>query len=352
MGEPSPPNGVVAATSKLVPAALGGALVLVALATLSSVWAPLLFAAWTAALVEPLVVRLERVGARRSLGAAVVVALLVLLLVPMALVVSTLGRAAIELAREVLSSPATRSALRTIVSNGEEPPASTLDGVVSLLQQHGATAWEAARSVAGAGARAALVAIVFVAALFEFSARGPRVRAYLESRVPIPRQAFERLAGAFVETGRGLFIGAGLTALVQALVATVAYVALSVPRPHVLGALTFLCALVPAVGTALVWGPVAVALWLEGHTGRALGMLAIGALGVSSIDNVVRPLLQRWGGQVRLPASALLVGALGGLIAFGPAGLALGPLALRLAREVLDLWSESREAAHRSDEPR
>jgi predicted PurR-regulated permease PerM len=149
-----------------------------------------------------------------------------------------------------------------------------------------------------------------------------------------------RLAGAFVETGRGLIVGAGLTSLLQASVATAVYAALDLPRAIVLGAMTFVASIIPAVGTSVVWLPVAVALGIRGEYVQATIVLLAGALVISTIDNVTRPIFQRWGGKLDLPAFVLLLAAFGGLGAFGPAGLVLGPLSLRLAREVLVIARE------------
>ena len=80
---------------------------------------------------------------------------------------------------------------------------------------------------------------------------------------PVREQTSERLAAAFVETGRGLIVGAGLTSLLQASLATVLFAALGVPRA-IVGALTFVASIVPAVGTSVVWLPVAVGLGLRG----------------------------------------------------------------------------------------
>lgn len=123
------------------------------------------------------------------------------------------------------------------------------------------------------------------------------------------------------------------------------FAALGVPRALVLGALTFVASIVPAVGTSVVWLPVAVGLGLKGDYARATILLLVGALGISSVDNLTRPLFQRWGGRLDLPAVLLLFAAFGGLRAFGPAGLALGPLSLRMAREVLAIAREQRERA-------
>lgn len=336
--EPPPVDRVVVAAGAV-------ALVLLAARALTPLWAPLVFAAWTAAVLDPLAGRVQRLaGGRRGVGAAACVGLVLSLLLPIGLVLNTLGRSALSLSRQVLASPEARQALETIVSpDPEGSHALDLARLVTLAREHGATAWGALRGFAGASAAVFLAVFIFFVALFQFLSSGREMWAWWLERSPVPRPATERLGGAFLETGRGLLVGAGLTALVQAVVATVAYLALGVPRAPVLGALTYVCALIPAVGTALVWAPVAVGFALKGELVRAALMGAIGALVIGSIDNVVRPLLQRWGGKLDLPAWILLLAAFGGLAAFGPAGLVLGPLSLRLAKEVLELAREARE---------
>jgi len=89
---------------------------------------------------------------------------------------------------------------------------------------------------------------------------------------------------------------------------------------------------------------VAIGLALRGDYVRASILTLTGALVISTVDNITRPVFQRWGGNLSLPASLLLLAAFGGFSAFGAAGLALGPLALRLAREVLEIARENRSA--------
>ena len=106
-----------------------------------------------------------------------------------------------------------------------------------------------------ASAGAAIAVLVFGAALYTFISEGERGYTWLEEHAPISSQALARLAGAFRETGRGLIVGAGGTALVQGVLATAAYLAIGIPRAFILGPLTAVCALVPFVGTGLVIRP-------------------------------------------------------------------------------------------------
>lgn len=341
-----------------IAAGLALAVLLVAAMTLAPLWLPLAFALWTASLLDPIAAWIaKKLGGRRSIGAGVATAIVLLLLVPFGVALTSIGSSVVTFVRQVLASPAARTALEAMVS----PEASTtrpieasslselvranMARIPELARTHGETAWRAASGFAGAGAVVVLTVFVFFVGLYSFLLDGSAMWRWAKQHAPLGERTSERVAAAFLEVGRGLIVGAGLTALTQALLATVIYLAMGIPRAAVLGALTFVCAFVPAVGTAAVWGPVAAGLILKGQIAKGVILALLGALGISSIDNVIRPLMQRWGGNLQLPAFVLLLAAFGGLAAWGPKGLALGPLSLRLAVEVLAIAREQREAA-------
>jgi predicted PurR-regulated permease PerM len=326
--------------------------------TLAPLWVSLALAAWTAALLDPLAGWIaRRARGSRTVAAGVCTGLLLALLVPVGIVLGVIAARASAFVRQLAASPQARAALEGVVSpeqvaNGEGWSALAQQSVrrlPDLAREHGATAWRAASDVAGAGATLALTVFVFFVALFSFVRDGRAMWAWGRAHAPLPPEHADRLGQAFLETGRAILVGAGLTALAQGALATVIYGALGVPRFVTLGALTTVCAFVPAVGTALVWGPVAIGLALKGQLAKAALLALLGGLGISAIDNVLRPMLQRWGGHSRLPAFVLLLAAFGGLSAFGVKGLLLGPLAIRLSVEVLAI---AREARERADPPR
>ena len=337
----------VAGVERLVVAASAVGVVALALFVLVPLWAPLVFAVWTAVLLDSFTGSVVRLVRRRSLAAGIATALVALLLVPVGLLLVSLVTSVAALVREMLASAKARQAIEMLVSSDSSGGSSPL-GVgrwIELVQAHGATALRAGQRFIGAGAWAFIVLLVFFVVLYQCLAQGRAMWTWGKDHVPLRLQTTERLAAAFVETGRGLIVGAGLTSLLQASVATALFAALGVPRAIVLGAMTFVASIIPAVGTSVVWLPVAVGLGLRGDYVRTTILLLVGALGISTIDNVTRPLFQRWGGKLDLPAFLLLLAAFGGLKAFGPAGLALGPLSLRMAREVLAIARERRSAA-------
>ncbi len=135
-------------------------------------------------------------------------------------------------------------------------------------------------------------------------------------------------------TIRAVMFGLILTALAQGLLAGLGYWAAGVRTYVLLGALTAMIALVP-FGAPLVWGMVGVWLLLSNHAFAGIGLLLWGALVVSLIDNVIRPLVIS--GATRIPFLLVLFGVLGGISAFGLVGLFLGPIVVGV---LLAVWRE------------
>lgn len=121
-------------------------------------------------------------------------------------------------------------------------------------------------------------------------------------------------------------------ALAQATVAVIGFAIAGVPNPFLLGALTFGLSIVP-IGPPIVWGGAALWLLEESRTGWAVFMALYGLLGISTIDNVLKPLVISR--SSRLPFAVTLIGVIGGALAFGVAGVFLGPILLALAMDIV-----------------
>jgi predicted PurR-regulated permease PerM len=117
------------------------------------------------------------------------------------------------------------------------------------------------------------------------------------------------------------------TAIAQGIMCGIGLAVFGVPSPVALGALTAVLSFVPA-GPVLVWGGACAWLLVNDHTGAGIGMAVWGVLLVSSLDNVLRPILIGRTGSIRIPFLVVLFGVLGGLAAFGPLGLFIGPVLL------------------------
>jgi predicted PurR-regulated permease PerM len=173
------------------------------------------------------------------------------------------------------------------------------------------------------------VMLLAMPALF---ANGERLSAAVADALPIPTGDATRILDDLAAMARSLVMSTGVTSAAQAALGGLALVGLGVPYAGSLTAVMFFCTLVPG-GTALVWGPAAIWLAAEGHPWKAVLLVAWGGGVVSTIDNLLRPLLA--GKDVKLSGGVLFVGMLGGMAAFGLVGLFLGPISLYLSRELV-----------------
>jgi predicted PurR-regulated permease PerM len=119
-------------------------------------------------------------------------------------------------------------------------------------------------------------------------------------------------------------------------VAVLGFLIAGVPAVPLLGIATFLFSLVP-VGPPLIWGGAALWLFDQGRTGWGIFMLLWGFFLISGVDNVVKPMLISRGSS--LPFLLVLLGVLGGVMAFGFVGLFIGPTLLAIGYGLLRNWT-------------
>jgi predicted PurR-regulated permease PerM len=311
------------------------------------VWSWLLLAVWIGALTRPLVPKVTRiVGGRGRAAALVTVAIVFAIALPVAGLLLLSVQQAIDLGHAIADSDSGKSLLKSLVSDGATlSPREILRGIdphaaIELAKQYGAAAWVAVVGVSGTAARFFVGAVLFFWGTYAVLAEGPRAYSWLERQAILEPLELRRLAGAFVETGRGVLIGQGVTGLVQGALATIAYASLGVPRALFLGSLTFLASLVPALGSGLIWVPVAAGLALTGSIAKGIILFVVGIFVIGGIDNVLRPFIARYA-RLDLPPLLLFASMFGGFALFGAFGLLLGPLFVRLGKEALAIRAEA-----------
>ena len=176
---------------------------------------------------------------------------------------------------------------------------------------------------------------------------GEALKAVIDGAV---RRIMNEEAGAVMDTVantvRGVMYGLLGTALAQALVAAIGFAIAGVPAVLLLSVLVFVSSLIP-VGPPVIWGGAAVWLFAQGSTGWGIFMLVWGFFGISSVDNVVRPMLISHGSS--LPFLLTLLGVLGGVIAFGFVGLFIGPTLLAVGYSLMSGWTHTRNPIVKQD---
>ena len=298
---------------------------------------------------EPLT---RRLGGRAGLSAWITVSLLLVLVIPIAIVVTTIVFDAIALVEWLIQSEEAKAVLIKLVQKSNRPAdidsareaIGTASGIVDVLMAQGDRAWSIFKSVAGMATRFVVGMLVMVTGIYGILVEGRGWYEWLEKHTPLAPAHFRRFGEAFMETGRGLWWGIGGAGLMQSIVATIAFIALGVPSAVALGALTLMFSVIPAIGTAIVWVPVAAGLALTGRPVAALSLAIVGVAVIATIDNLARPWLAHRG-KLQLPTWVVLVSMFGGVELVGGWGLLLGPLIVRLAKEALVISREARDPA-------
>lgn len=169
--------------------------------------------------------------------------------------------------------------------------------------------------------------------------------------IPFSRHNAELLRTRFRDVTISTLIGTGLTATVQGLLVGLAFWAAGIQNAVFWGVVTIVLAILPVVGSGLVWGPGALALALEGQYGRAIGLAVWGVIVVGNVDNVIRPMVfRRW---AQIHPFITIIGAFAGIQYFGLLGLLVGPLAISYFFELIRMYRaeylEDEDAAEQID---
>jgi len=167
--------------------------------------------------------------------------------------------------------------------------------------------------------------VAFVSfSLFYFYRDGPIAVRLVRDLVPMSDDDRDMILrdvrGAIIAAVRGGL----LTALVQGVLGWIILFILNIPSPVVWASLIALASLIPVVGTALIWAPMAMLITLEGDVARGVVLAGYGVLVIGMADNFLRPLLV--GQHMEAHPLLLFFGTMGGIAMFGFAGIILGPV--------------------------
>jgi len=182
-------------------------------------------------------------------------------------------------------------------------------------------------------------ALLVLFTLYFLFREGKAMRDAACRHLPLDQAQLQRLFDGISETIQASMYGMMAVALAQAVLVGMAFWVLGVPGPILWATVTVFASLIPVVGTALVWAPAALWLWLAaGSWVKALILVGWGAGVVGMVDNILRPYVMS--GRVQMHPLILLLSLLGGAQAFGLIGLFAGPVIVASAETVLALLRE------------
>jgi len=189
--------------------------------------------------------------------------------------------------------------------------------------------------------------------MFYFYIDGKRILEKLIVWSPLKDEYERILIEKFVSVSKGTLKGILVIGLIQGFLGGLIFWAVGMNSPVFLGVLMVFASIVPAVGSACIWGPSALVLLVEGRWIAAIILVAFSSLGIGSVDNVVRPRLV--GKDIKMHDLLVLLSTLGGLELFGLPGFILGPVTAAMFLAIWNIYEEvfaDELAANRESGPR
>jgi predicted PurR-regulated permease PerM len=338
--------------------AVVGIVTLLFLWLIASYFGAILWGLVAAILFEPATQRLaKRLNGRKGLAALLVLMLIIALIVIPALFLGTsLVQEAASLYERVRTNqidvPGMLNQLRDALPSA----------VRRFIDRQGLTDFDNVRRMLGSGVASGLQniassaltvgqgALSFVAALgvmlyltFFLLRDGRRYGELIRSALPLRSNVRDRLIDNFLVVVRATMKGTVVVALVQGGLGGLIFWALGIEGALLWGTLMGFLSLLPAVGTAIVWVPVAIYLLISGAWIKGAIMIFCGVFVIGLVDNLLRPILV--GRDTRMPDFVVLIATLSGLEMAGLSGFIIGPVIAALFIAVWNMVIEQRAPA-------
>jgi len=189
----------------------------------------------------------------------------------------------------------------------------------------------------------ALSVIILIFSSYYFLKHGNDLYRYFSELVPLPKGRYKQVLSRFDDISRGMLMGQVLVGIIQGILAWLGLLYLGVPNALLFGFITAIVSIIPLLGAAIVWFPIAIYLFAVGSgTGdysKAIILFLYGSFVISLIDNILKPKII--GERARIHPLIILFGILGGIQLFGIPGILIGPIILALFDLVIEIYKET-----------
>jgi predicted PurR-regulated permease PerM len=176
--------------------------------------------------------------------------------------------------------------------------------------------------------------------LFFLLRDGEDLMARMRAAVPLRPEQSAALADRFVAVIRATIKGSVIVAILQGSIGGVVFGLLGIQGALIWGVMMAFLSLLPAIGTGLVWVPVAIYLFATGAIWQGVVLVLCGVFVIGMVDNILRPILV--GRDARMPDYIVLISTLGGIQVFGFSGFIIGPVIAALFIAAWDILTISR----------
>jgi predicted PurR-regulated permease PerM len=165
-----------------------------------------------------------------------------------------------------------------------------------------------------------------------------RLAGWLRATVPLPEHVETELYAEFEEIVHAVLVSHVLVAVIQGIVAGLGLVVVGIPNAVFWTVVMVFLAVLPIIGSFMVWGPAAVYLLVTNQPAAGTFLFVYGTIVVGLTDDYLRPLVVERYTETRLNPAVIILGVLGGVYVFGFMGVFIGPVVISSLRAVLDVY--------------
>ena len=318
---------------------------------------PLLLGALLAGLFHPLYRWITRLfGGRRSLGAAVtLLVLLVLVLGPISVFLGIVVQQALTVSDQAIPwltqhlGAASTFNVNEWVMQRFPALAKYMPSQEQLLEQVGTAAKTAGTFLVTFASRMTVTTASFLLnlfvmlyAMFFFFKDGHKILERIFYYLPLSDEDETSMLARFTSITRATIKGTLVIGIIQGALGGIAFRVAGIEGAALWGTIMTILSIIPGIGAPLVWVPVVIVLFVNGQYVTATLLLVWCGAVVATIDNFMRPLLV--GRDAQMPDLLILIGTLGGLFLFGPMGFIVGPIICGLFLTVWDIYGTTFKA--------
>ena len=179
---------------------------------------------------------------------------------------------------------------------------------------------------------------IMLYALFFFIRDGDKFPGMAMRILPLGKGREKLLYDRFFATARSTLKVTLIIGGIQGALGGIVFLITGIEGALIWGLLMVIMAVVPAVGCAIIWGPAGILMLLMGHIWEGTLILATGILVISTIDNLLRPILI--GQDVEMHPLLIFLSTLGGIVVFGFAGFVIGPIIASMLLAIWEMYDE------------
>ncbi len=208
--------------------------------------------------------------------------------------------------------------------------------------------WRSTPDIVAAVPRFLLNLFLMSFVLFYILREGKGIFKRFEKVLPLKKKHKKKILKRLKNVTSAVMYGHVIAGLAQGIVGVIGLYIFNVTNPLILGAAMTFAALIPFIGTPIIWLPIALLKIADGvATGsnpilfNGIGLLLYGIFVISLIDNFVKPKIM--GDRAQVNPAVILLGLLGGLVMFGLVGIFVGPLILALTMTMIDIYEADKD---------